>query len=105
MENLNNLPPFYVGQKVVATKNHPLGAFKKDDKFTILQISKKCCSWNVTIGITMPNLTSECRKCGRIWFSDGQWWFLSEWFAPIKEQKFPLIKLTRIIEKELVSAN
>lgn len=95
MENLNNLPPFYEFQKIVCidgihepfTPDVPIG---NDPKLHGIYIVKYCS------------------------FEDGCWWvalkgysylYEAKGFAPLSEQKFPLIKLTKIIEKELVSAN
>ena len=44
---------FYIGQNVVAIRDHKFGLFKEGDKFTVLNIKKSfcgCCSQLIDIG-------------------------------------------------------
>jgi hypothetical protein len=109
MENLNNLPPFFVGQKVVyITGNH----MPKDSIHTVLGCKQYPCGhWTVKINTSSginyyaKGLTCICLK-SRIDIDDGiEYYWAAASFRPLQEQKFPLIKLKKIIEKELVSAN
>ena len=106
--NLNNLPPFYVGQKVVAVASHSQGLFKQGQIFTIKSvfISKcKCNDWSVTIGYTSNNKLKECSTCGAVW--DNDFSFSATRFAPLQESVFPSLTMSRVIEKEreLISMN
>jgi hypothetical protein len=96
MENLNNLAPFFVGQKVVAVDAMPNSTIKNGQTYTITHcyyapsgnpIAKGGWFWYVGV---VGNDNKSLRPTI---------------FAPLQEQKFPLIKLKKIIEKELVSAN
>lgn len=109
MENLN-LPPFYVGQKVVCVDPRPDFGLFKDKIYTIAEVIRcKCGATNVAWGATNPLIThSSCYSCGNIVTQESKYYFCrSSRFAPVQEQKFPLIKLTKVIEKEkqLMSAN
>ncbi len=104
MENLNNLPPFFKGQKVVCIKSHSQGIFRKGQTFTVTSVEFVCCAWVVRVGI--KNVAPFCQcNCLKLYPSGLDSDFEPSCFAPLQEQKFPLIKLSKIIEKELVSAN
>ena len=110
MENeaLNNLPPFYVGQKVVAIFTHTQGLFIKGQIFTVKNIflSKcKCKAWSITIGLYSNNPLKECAYCHTVWSNDFS--FIAERFAPLQELVFPSLTMSRVIEKEreLISMN
>lgn len=115
MENeaLNNLPPFYVGQKVVyiGTKRRLKGTH------TILSIHKGCCKCidfeveietknNIDIhGATLV----QCNECGTIIPAEKYrtYTFCSSVFRPLQESVFPSLTMSRVIEKEkeLISMN
>lgn len=70
---------FYIGQKVVAIKDHSQGIFKKGDEFTVLGIGECCNTGLVNINIEcVSNLKCEC---GKIHIGS---WFDSVCFAPIE---------------------
>lgn len=103
MKHLNNLPLFYVGQKVVAIKDHSQWSFKKGDEFVVRGIKPKpcgCAGWDINIGIsnTRDYSTIYCSLCGikRSW--DG--YYCASCFAPIQQAKFPLITFEAIKVKE-----
>lgn len=105
-----NLSPFYVGQRVVALKDHSQGMYKKGDRFIIASIYKAtCCDiWLVEIGILSVHNHWKCVICktgGQKRRSD-QAVFNSGSFAPIQEN-FQSISLEKILEKEteLISSN
>jgi len=47
---------FYIGQKVVAIKDHSLGDYKIGDEFTILDMKTFCCY----VGINFEKLSIPC---------------------------------------------
>lgn len=104
-ENLKNLPPFYVGQKVVAIENQSQGAFKSGDEFVVKSITRPMCGcvnhWIVDVGVkswcNLIRMTSCCSKT--LQMPDSTWFFNANRFAPLQQQKYPLIKLTKVIEK------
>lgn len=105
MEKLN-LPPFYVGQKVVCIQSHPMGFFKKGQEFTIIDARKmKCCAdWVVDIGIHTHYLEMDCSCCGAT--VDNISYYRSSRFAPIQESKFKAVTFEKICEEvELICEN
>lgn len=67
MENNIQIPPFYVGQEVVANCDHSDGHFTKGEEFNVTSIEKTCCGWNITVGIIHKgSYRSECFICGSI---------------------------------------
>lgn len=105
-----NLPPFYVGQKVVAIKDHSQCRFKKGDPFIITAIYQApCCGiWLVEIGILAVHNYWRCVPCntGGQKYRSPQAVFNSASFAPIFEN-FQEISYSEVVkeEKRLVSAN
>lgn len=104
-----SIPPFYVGQKVVAVCNHVQGHFKMGDEFTINSVEIGCCGWDVTIGITSHGyglcICTECHKMKLINIGE-EISFCSTRFAPITST-FQSIEYREVLEKEreFVSAN
>lgn len=105
--NKLNLPPFYVGQKVVYITgiNMP-----KNSIHTISEIVKKPCG--CCIGIRINNepfiptsgffSNIRCVNCGNIYpraLDTGELWN-PESFRPLQQQKFPLMTFSKIVEKE-----
>lgn len=76
------IPPFYVGQEVVANSNHAQRVFKKGDEFTVTSIRPTCCGWLITIGILGRNRISKCSICGREQRQSKEWLFNSQRFSP-----------------------
>ncbi len=106
MNNLN-LPPFYVGQKVVYITGHNM---PKNSIHTVNFISKKpCgCSWVIRIDdekfIPTPGNTNKivCVQCGVVYSRQkdtGEVWDANA-FRAIQEAKPPLMTFTQIKEKE-----
>jgi len=109
--NLNNLPPFYVGQKVVyiTGRNMP-----KDSIHTVLDVKKDACGcWRIyvgMIGIVYNNSRVKCSVCGIISLTKDSLdanYIASTSFRPLQESVFPSLTMSRVIEKEceLVSMN
>ena len=97
-----NLPPFYVGQKVVCIKDHTEGIVKKGQEYIIMDIVPGCCSvdaWWVDIGYkpSPKVLYLQCPICHQI--SQDHLQYLAFYlFAPIEEQKFSKVTYTEILE-------
>lgn len=106
MKNLlNNLPPFYVGQKIVSLINASNLGIKKGDEFEVKRIQKACCKdydYLVDIGIFVKHHYSQCHKCNTTFDKTGVIWLNRKLFAPLQQQKFPLIKLSQIKENEKI---
>lgn len=114
MENevLNNLPPFYVGQKVVYITGKNM---LKDSIHTVSEIEKsRCGCYFIWIGNEVkikgkPFDYYSCVECGKI--SLGSFIHSNGWssksFRPLQESVFPSLTMSRVIEKEreLVSMN
>ena len=103
MKPLDNLPPFYVGQKVVAIQNHVSGVFKKGDEFKVTGCLIGCCGhWIVTVGILDDDYGHmvKCENCKKIQPATKEWEFLSTRFAPIQQQSYPLMTFSKIKEVE-----
>ncbi|HET8963745.1 MAG TPA: hypothetical protein VFM99_07605 [Chitinophagales bacterium] len=101
----NNIPPFFVGQRVVAIKDHSQGVFKNGDEFVITSIFPGCCQWLVTIGIPVNLDKTECTLCGTIHNSPKkERYFGSSSFAPVIEE-FIQMTYKQCINAEPVSFN
>jgi len=109
MEKNIDIPPFYIGQEIVAIRDHSQGVFKKGDEFRITSISKASCSckgkWLVTIGIPKTSSLAKCHFCYTILEITGsEWVFGSLNFAP----KFKLgefVSMKEVVQLETVCAN
>lgn len=111
MESLN-LPPFYVGQKVVSLKSGK--ALKKDEVVIVSALFKcECGEWHVQWGCPHgfeSNILYDCECDRNITYMVpymAHWGRNARFFAPLQEQTYPLISLTKVVEenRELVSAN
>jgi hypothetical protein len=108
MENLNNLMPFYIGQKIVC----------------IREIVEDWCDEEKEAGCKGPILDKiysvrGFSSCGGVYLNEiinpefeyhdsiGEPSFEPKIFRPLQESVFPTLKLTRVIEveKELISLN
>lgn len=101
--SLENLPPFYVGQKVVCIKNHSSGVVLKDKTYTVTSVLKICCGFRIGVGIEWNYGTKNvcCSSCTSIRPPDKEWMLSPCLFAPLQESVFPTLTLSRVIEKEL----
>lgn len=97
---------WYIGQDIVAIRNHSQKAFKEGDLFTIISISKsKCskCGSYVVLDIGMNNTSPvgkmvQCAEShGLIRVNEGIWWFSEECFAPL-DSLVNISELTEILE-------
>lgn len=110
--NLNNLPPFYIGETVeyITGKNMPKGTH-----VIVTGIKREGCGcWTISFKDNpffddgLGNELVKCACCKKKFRNSNELcgWFSTS-FSPIKKQSFPLISLSKVIEKEkqLVSAN
>lgn len=99
MKDNINLPPFYVGQRVVALVD---GFLKKGQVYTVKGCHKQCCHWLVDVGLTSP-VTIDLYCCpGKPPLRLVEGGLLcpeSVCFAPI-ESTFSAITLSEVIEIE-----
>jgi hypothetical protein len=96
------IPPFYLGQEVVANQNHSQGIFKKGDEFIISRILKCGGDWAVEIGVRhCPDFDDECYHCG---MSSSAWHFLASLFSP-KITISAFVSMKEVAQLETVSAN
>lgn len=108
MENID-IKPFYVGQEVVAIKNHSLGDFKKGDCFRVTSIYKVCCFTAITIGITPQQLGCHqtlmtCAKCGGDYRIYGECGYDATCFRP-KLEISEFISMKEVASVELFAQN
>lgn len=105
MEHIN-LPPFYIGQRVVAIETGEL--WKKGDEFIVKGIKPGCCkttSWKVDVGILLPpcgrpyKISCEYCHVGYISYAGNIFWAEHNAFAPIQES-FQSISLEKVLEQE-----
>lgn len=97
-----NLPPFYVGQRVVAINDGNdkiTTVVHKGQEFVILDIYQcsACNKWKVDIGHLTHSSCTSC-KCGKIKHGNIKW-AAAEIFAPIQET-FQSITLEKVLETE-----
>lgn len=101
MNNKLNLPPFYVGQKIVALTNGCNGNLIKNNEYTVKSIRFRCCAWLVDVGIVdLESDESECSTCKKTYKFEKIWWLSYILFAPIEKQNLPLMTFSQIKEKE-----
>lgn len=106
MDNAN-LPPLYIGQKVVSNCNYY--NLIKGKNYQIQFIKKECCckkaAWIVSIiNYTDDYSITQCPHClAKI---DGRW-FNVDRFSETQESIFPSLTFEKVVEKEsqLISLN
>ena len=106
MENSISLPPFYVGQNVVYITGVNMAL---NSTHIINEITPSDCGC-FTVGINNIPLIKKyglfiCVVCGKYTNTDSINGWAASSFRAIKEQTFPLLTYSKVIEKELVSAN
>lgn len=74
---------FFVGQEVVAIKDHSQGNFKKGNEFVILGIKEDCCLITLDVGIRTGKGFMNCRFCGNRKENDN--YYDSNCFSPKQE--------------------
>lgn len=98
---MKGIPPFYVGQKIVAITDGPGRVFKKGDKFIVHSICKKCCFWRVTVGIRIMNGVKYimCSGCGNQTPVGLEWEFIATRFKPLDEG-FKEMEFLEVVKEE-----
>lgn len=78
---------FYIGQQVVAIRNHSQGYFKKGQIFEVLDIMKGCCHYAIRINdeYLEENYIAECAACKSQMFRKGYIFYTQDSFAPVQE--------------------
>ncbi len=106
--NKLNLPPFYIGQKVI----YITGAFMpKDTICTIKQIEQKGCGcWCVDINVSVHTPTGyfRCHNHSNFRIKDNGMIWDANSFRPFQQTSFPLLTLSKIKEtekEEILTAN
>lgn len=85
---------WYIGQPIVAIKNHQKGRFKKGEEFTTKGLTQKqCCDKIILIDIGF-GIDTVCSICGR---SNGFAGYGSDLFAPLDVD---ISELTEILTNE-----
>ena len=95
---------WYIGQPIVAIENHPQGAFKKGDDFTIKALSESFCKCKETdIDVGLKDNEADVCYCSRCRTGkptiDGVWWFSEVNFAPLDTD---ISELTEILTQKQV---
>jgi|SRR6478752_8834061 len=76
---------FYIGQKVVAIRNHSQNRFKKGEEFVVLDILSFCkCGGCIRIHNDCSDVKMYCVDCNTKGFTKGKF-YGQECFAPIQE--------------------
>ncbi len=114
--NLNNLPPFYVGQKVVA--NCTFKNIVKGQIYEVYRIGIDCnCGYVVGLNLSPTVYNSNaifrkgeicnCIDCNIKYYHSGYDGYLASRFSPLQESVFPSLTMSKVIEKEsqLISMN
>ncbi len=83
---MENNPPFYIGQKVVAVVDSKWGYFKKGKIYSVLNIKKcNCGKWTIYIGLSMSGHRQICSTCLTIiGYHGGPAFHGANFFAPIQ---------------------
>jgi hypothetical protein len=98
-----NLPPFYIGQKIVAIRNHKQGRFKQGEIFTVTGITNcpVCGFIKINIGISNPLKLYNCSECGSDYMKENNAAdFHPISFRPLDEMKAPMLTFKQIKEVE-----
>lgn len=91
-----DLPPFYVGQKVVRIVESNRPDMKKGSKYTIADIRYCCRKWGWRIALVeVDNTRKGVCECGRRDTPN----FAAKNFAPV-EENFETISFKEVIRKE-----
>jgi hypothetical protein len=105
MNNLTNLPPFYVGQKVIYITGHNM---PKDSVHTVLDIKKDIFGcWRIyvkPIGLSYSGSNVKCSSCEKIFNSSNSLsadYIIFTSFRALKESPFPSMTAKEVITKEL----
>lgn len=103
---MESIAPFYVGQEVVAVRDHSEGDYKKGDEFKVTGVRSgcKCTPWIISIGIKNNKPLNGCSSCVFFFFSADEAFFGAKNFAP-KIESYQAITYSKVMEQETVSVN
>jgi hypothetical protein len=104
----NNIPPFYVGQKVICVDTTGNPPVKKNKEYTVDSVTKGCCGWEITVGIQADSSYDEvsfCRKCGSRTPSPGSTWPLRASRFRALTETFQPISFSKVLDEVLTSSN
>ena len=95
---------WYIGQPIVAIKNHPQGAFTKGQEFVIKSLRTSSCKCNeieIDIGMTEEVAHTLSRSgCGQVVLDKrSTWWFSDKRFAPLDTD---ISELTELLTQKQV---
>lgn len=101
---------FYIGQDIVAIKNHSQGKFKEGDVFSVKDMNNECsCGLSLNIGIVDPATVgnigrlARCSTCKDIFIIKSEYiYFLASSFKPL-DSLVNISELTKILEEPVES--
>lgn len=97
---------WYIGQEIVAVRDHPQGVFKEGDTFVIKGLRGspcKCHSIDIDVGIKSSGGHSLCGVCGYRGGKNGlYWWFSEQNFAPL-DTICDISELMDVLERPIFS--
>ena len=104
-----SIPPFFIGQIIIAKEDHPFKAFNKGDEFVCLNIRKSNCvckKYIVDIGMRLPEESSSrcmiCHESNKIF---GIWFFDAKRFVAKSPLNFQRLTFSKIQEEVLSGVN
>lgn len=92
---------WYIGQDIVAIKDHDQGGFKMGDEFKIKGLSSSFCKCNyilIDIGVNpLVNHSnySRCSNCDSRIYTANIWWFSERKFAPLEPMREAISELIK----------
>lgn len=115
--NLNNLPPFYVGQKVVSIES--FDCLVEGHVYTVIKCHLRTCGCGWVVEVNIPNIsvdgnriykgmTVRCSSCKKLRLSQSNnACYFHRRFRPLQESVFPSLTMSKVVEKEsqLISMN
>lgn len=109
---VNNIdyPPFYVGEEVVAIRDHSQGCYTKGQTYVVRAIRKGCCVWEIDIGASHINSIfgfpiAACSICRNIEYNPVTWWMFASSFVSKAQEQFQQVEFNKILENEPCSVN
>lgn len=97
MEKLN-LPPFYVGQKVICVNSIGTYGLTKNKIYTVHDIFNCVCGIKtVDLGFKTAHAGSRCSNCRKA--NTGVFTYRLDRFRPLQEQKFRAVTFEKVMEE------
>lgn len=101
--NKLNLPPFYIGQKVVCVKPSEKHGLFKDKIYTITDVKRCICGCTqVSWGVKTTETGLNCASCDKDLTigSIPEYYALASRFCPAEEKPLPLLTFEQIKKEE-----